>query len=116
MARFQQVQSLSMRTPCKSPWFFAFCGIVIAAAIYTRDVFYFDVTQPASAFDVTVGIAEIVLCPPSLLSALCIDCEIGTSAGLQIWSIIALLNGGLYWLLAAFVKRRRAASAIHSDQ
>jgi len=103
-----------MRTASKSPWFFALLGIVIAAAMYTHYVFY-DFTQPASAVDVTIGIAEIVFCPPSLLSALCIDCEVGTSAGLQIWSIIALLNGGLYWIFAAFLKRRRAASAIHSD-
>jgi len=104
-----------MRTAWKSPWLFALCGVVVAAAIYTHYVFY-DFTKPASAVDITVGIAEIVLCPPSLLSAFCIDCEAGTSAGLQIWSIIALLNGGVYWLLAAFVKRRRSASAIHSDQ
>ena len=103
-----------MRTACKSPWFFALCGVVITAAIYTHYVFY-DFTKPANAVGVTLGIAEIVLCPPSLLSALCIDCEVGTSAGLQIFSIIALLNGGLYWLIAAFVKRRRAASAIDSD-
>ena len=104
-----------MRTASKSPWFFALCGIVIAAAIYTHYVSY-DFTKPASTVDVTIGIAEIVFCPPSLLSALCIDCEVGTSAGLQIWSIIALLNGGLYWIFAAFLKRRRTASAIHSDQ
>jgi hypothetical protein len=104
-----------MRTACKSPWFFALCGVVITAAIYTHYVFY-DFTKPASVVDVTLGIAELALCPPSLLSVLCIDCEVGTSAGLQIFSIIALLNGGLYWLIAAFVKRRRAASAINSDQ
>lgn len=104
-----------MRTACKSPWFFALCGVVVAASIYTHYVFY-DFTKPATAVDVTLGIAEIMLCPPSLLSAPCIDCEVGTSAGLQIWSIIALLNGGLYWLLGAYAKRRRAASAIYSDQ
>jgi len=104
-----------MRTACKSPWFFALCGVAIAAAIYTHDMFH-DFTKPARAVDDALWIAEIVLCPPSLLSALCIDCEIGTSAGLQIWLVIGLLNGGLYWLLAAFVKHRRAASAIYSDQ
>src|SRR5579864_4185838 len=104
-----------MRTAFKSPWFFAFCGVMISAAIYTHYVFY-DFTKPESAVDMTVGIAEIVLCPPSVLSLLCIDCEVGTSAGLQIWSAIALLNGGLYWLLASFfVRRRRPASVTHPD-
>ena len=114
-AWFRQLQSLSMRTACKSPWFFAVCGVVVTAAIYTHDVFY-DFTKPASGVDVMLGIVEIVLCPPYVLSALCIDCEVGTSAGLQIFSIIGLLNGGLYWLIAGFVKRRRAASASHSAQ
>jgi hypothetical protein len=104
-----------MRTACKSPWFVALCGVVIAGAIYTHYVFY-DFTKASSAVDIALGIVAIVLCPPSLLSLLCIDCEIGTSAGLQIWSVIALLNGCLYWLIAAvFVRRRTAASMIQLD-
>ncbi len=103
-----------MRSALKSRWPFALCGVVVAAAIYTHSIFY-DFTKPASTVDLTLIFAEIVLCPPSLLSLLCIDCEVGTSAGLQIWAVIGLLNGGLYWLLASvFVKRRRAASVIHT--
>jgi hypothetical protein len=104
-----------MRVAFKSPWLCALSGVIIAAAIYTHYVFY-DFTKPVNTVDMTVGIVEIVLCPTSLLSLLCIDCEVGTSAGLQIWAVIALLNGGLYWLLAsAVVKRQRVASVIHPD-
>ena len=91
-------------SPFKSAWFLAICGIVVTAAIYTHWSYY-DYTKPASAADIAIGIAEIILCPPSLLLVLCIDCEVGTSAGLQTFLMIAVLNGGLYWLIATLVKR-----------
>jgi hypothetical protein len=43
-----------------------------------------------------VLVTTLVLCPPSLLSALFIDAEIGTSGFYFIWFFIALFNAALY--------------------
>jgi hypothetical protein len=47
----------------------------------------------------------LVLCPPSLLSALFIDAEIGTSGFYFIWVFIAVLNAALYSAVGAAVAR-----------
>jgi FtsH-binding integral membrane protein len=52
----------------------------------------------------------LILCPPSLLSALIIDTETGTSAFYFVWFFIALFNAGLYAAVAAAVARCRRRS------
>jgi hypothetical protein len=105
-----------VRKAFKSPFLFALCGVIITAAIYTHYLF-FDFTKPANAVDIGFGTAEVLLCPPSLLFLLCIDCEVGTISGLQMWSLIALLNGGLYWLIAALLRAlRRVTSVVEAEQ
>jgi hypothetical protein len=88
---------------------FALCGLLIAAAIYVYYSFY-NYTKPMNAFDAAIAIVMVVLCPPSLLSLLCIDCEVGTEAGLVWFSFIALLNCGLYAGIGALVLRHRKAN------
>jgi hypothetical protein len=94
-----------MRRPLKIVGF-ALGGVLIAAAIYAYSRFH-DYTKPPNAFDTALGIVSFLLCPPSLLSILCIDCEVGTQAGLELFSFIALLNGGFYAALGVIVLRYR---------
>jgi hypothetical protein len=72
-----------------------------------------DYTKPPTAFDLAVGLASFILCPPSLLTILCIDCEVGTARELPFYLLIALLNAGLYSAIGFFVfwVRRRDESA-----
>ena len=69
--------------------------------------YFFDFTKPTNALDVVRDVVALILCPPSLLSLLCIDCEVGTEAGLVWFSLIALLNAGLYAGIGAIVLRHR---------
>src|SRR5437763_16857002 len=47
----------------------------------------------------------VVLCPPSLLSV-ALDPEVGTNNYYFLWTLIALLNAGLYATIRALVSRR----------
>jgi len=47
----------------------------------------------------------VVLCPPSLLS-IAFDPEVGTNNFYFLWTVIAILNAGLYATIRAFVARR----------
>jgi hypothetical protein len=52
--------------------------------------------------------ADVTLCPISLLSIVFIDAQPGTGAFYLVWAVIALLNSGLYALVAAAIARRLA--------
>ena len=49
--------------------------------------------------------STIVLCPPSLLSV-AFDSELGTKNFYAIWSVIGLMNAGLYATIRVLVSRR----------
>jgi hypothetical protein len=51
-----------------------------------------------------------ILCPPSLVSSRMIDAEVGTHAFYVLWTMIAILNAALYFLVAAMLRavKRRA--------
>jgi hypothetical protein len=53
-------------------------------------------------------IVFVILCPISLLSIAFIDAQPGTGAFYLVWAVIALLNSGLYALVAAAIARRLA--------
>ena len=55
--------------------------------------------------DSALMVVFIVLCPPSLLS-IAFDPEVGTNNFYFLWTVIALLNAGLYASIRAFVARR----------
>ena len=96
-----------MRKPLIFIASFALYGFLIAATIYGYYSYFYDFTKPTNALDVMAGIVTLILCPPSLLSLACIDCEVGTGAGLVWFSLIAVLNGGLYAGIGAIVSHHR---------
>jgi hypothetical protein len=50
-------------------------------------------------------IVLVILCPPSLLSV-AVDPEVGTNDYYLLWTLIALLNAGLYATVRALLIRR----------
>jgi hypothetical protein len=50
-------------------------------------------------------IVLVILCPPSLLSV-AVDPEVGTNDYYLLWTLIALLNAGLYATIRALLIRR----------
>ena len=47
----------------------------------------------------------VVLCPPSLLS-IAFEPEIGSNAFYMLWTVIALMNAGLYAMIRALLSKR----------
>jgi len=47
----------------------------------------------------------VVLCPPSLLSV-ALDPDVGTNSFYVLWTVIALLNAGLFATVRALLTRR----------
>ena len=86
---------------------FALIGFAITAgfcALFT----YHDYTKPFGPMDGVLTVANVILCPPTLIFAACIDCEYGTSAGLVTNLItVGLLNAGLYAAIGTAVAVRR---------
>ena len=89
---------LSKREPWKVVGFLALAGLVVAAACYAYSAFY-DYTKPMSGLDATLFIVSLILCPPQLIFAACIDCEVIGWSGLIMYSIIGVLNAALYAII-----------------
>lgn len=86
---------------------FAVLGFAITAGFYIYGA-YKDYTKPDGLLDTVVVMANIILCPPVLLFAACIDCEYGTPAGLAVnLVIVGLLNSVLYGVIGLAVAQRR---------
>jgi hypothetical protein len=77
---------------------FAITGIFVSYQLLT------DSQSPLQR-DSALMIVFVVLCPPSLLS-IAFDPEVGTNNYYFLWTVIALLNAGLYASVRALVSRR----------
>jgi FtsH-binding integral membrane protein len=75
--------------------------VVVAAFLVLTDSY----PNPPHELSTPLLVTILILCPPSLLSALVIDAETGTSAFYFVWFFIALLNAALYAAVGAAVAR-----------
>jgi EamA domain-containing membrane protein RarD len=80
----------------------AVVGFVIAAAFAA----YFE-TQPRLESPMVVGtsVASLLLCPGSFLFVTFIDAEPHTGGFLLMWTIVGLLNFGVYGAIGAVIGR-----------
>ena len=86
---------------------FAVLGFAITAGFYVLGVCK-DYTKPFGLLDAVFGLANLILCPPVLLFAWCIDCEYGTPAGFEVnLVIVGLLNALLYAVIGLAVASQR---------
>jgi hypothetical protein len=83
----------------------AVMGFVIAAVIWA----YSELTDssPPKPFNSTLWTAFMILCPTSVLSIPLIDIEPGSVDFAIMWSVIGLLNSGLYAVVAMIIGRFR---------
>lgn len=85
---------------------FALLGLVIAGAVYAYSTFR-AYTKPESGLQNVVDIASVIVCPPTLLFATCLDCEWIGWGGFVMFSIVAPLNTLLYAGLGAAIASRK---------
>jgi hypothetical protein len=98
-----------MRRGWKTIIGFALLGLAIAAICYAYAAFY-DYTKPMNGFDFALVAISMVLCPPQLLFAACIDCEVIGRGGLIMYSIVGVLNAALYAAVGSVVAYPRKKS------
>jgi hypothetical protein len=80
-------------------------GLLVTVGVAAFLVLTESYPNPPHELSTPVLVTVLALCPPSLLSALFIDAEIGTSSFYFIWFFIALLNAALYAAVGAAVAR-----------
>jgi len=80
-----------------------FFGVAITAVFVSYQLLT-DVQAPISRSS-TLMMLFVFLCPPSLLSV-AMDPEVGTSNFYFLWTVIALLNAGLYATVRALISGR----------
>jgi hypothetical protein len=88
-----------MRFSDREPWEiivgFALLGLTMAGASYAYASLY-DYSKPTNGFGIEVWLVSMILCPPQLIFAMCIDCEVTGWDGFTMYSIIGALNAALY--------------------
>jgi hypothetical protein len=88
---------------------FALLGLAIAAICYAYAAFY-DYTKPMNGLRFAMVGLSMILCPPQLLFAACIDCEVIGRVGFIMYSIVGVLNTALYAAIGSVVVRLRKKS------
>ena len=92
-----------MRKSWKTIVGFALIGLAVAALSYVLALSH-DYDKPWNPGVLVLGIAFFILCPPSWLFVMCIDCEVGGWDGLILYVvIIGLLNAALYAVIGAVI-------------
>ena len=81
---------------------FALLGVLGAAGAYAYNASS-DPAKPLNGVDDAITLASFVLCPPTLFLVECIDCEATGWDGFATFSIIGLLNAGLYAIVGIVV-------------
>lgn len=100
-----------MHKPWKIITTFALLGLLVAAASYAYAAFY-DYSKPMNGLKFALWATSVILCPPQLLYAFCIDCEVIGTNGLFMYSVVGVLNAALYAAIGAiFVRLRRRQSS-----
>jgi len=80
-------------------------GLLVTVVVAAFLVLTGSSPNPPHELNTPVLVTILALCPPSLLSALFIDAETGTSGFYFVWFFIALINAALYAAVGAAVTR-----------
>jgi len=85
---------------------FGLSGFLIGMGLYVYSSL-FNYSKPLTDLDMFVGIVTFMLCPPTLLFVLCIDCEVGGVDGAITFLLISLMNAALYSAIGFAVLKLR---------
>jgi hypothetical protein len=88
---------------------FALLGLAIAAISYAYAASC-DYAKPMNGLMLATTTVSVILCPPQLLFASCIDCEVIGRGGFIMYSIIGVLNAALYAAIGFVVAGLRKKS------
>lgn len=93
---------------------FAFVGFAVAVVWLVYQVLTHP--SPWSALSNFLSVMFMILCPPVLLTIPLIDVKTGTIETYLIWTVVALLNAGLYAVIgsAYFRMRKKRAGEVTS--
>lgn len=92
-----------MSTPGRRKLGSAMFGFAITAVFVSYQLLT-DMESPISR-NSSLMIVLVILCPPSLLSV-AVDPEVGTNGYYALWTLIALMNAGLYATVRTLISRR----------
>jgi hypothetical protein len=81
----------------------AIFGFAITAVLVSYQLLT-DAQSPVQR-DSALMIVLVVLCPPSLFS-IAVDPEVGSNSFYVLWTVIAVMNAGLYATIRALLSRR----------
>ena len=98
-----------MQKPWRTILGFALLGLAIAGACYAYGALA-DYTNPMTGREAALVLASVIVCPPQLFFAACLDCEVIGWGGFIMYSIIGVLNAGLYAAIGAKVVHQRKKS------
>jgi hypothetical protein len=104
------VISETMHKDWKNILSFAVLGLAIAALSYGYAALH-DYSKPMNGIDFALLATSMIFCPPQLLFAFCIDCEVIGWNGFAVYSAIAVLNVALYAVVGTLVFGLREKSA-----
>jgi hypothetical protein len=88
---------------------FAVLGLVVAGICYAFAALH-DYSRPMTSFESTLILLSIVVCPPQLIFAFCMDCEVIGWGGLFQYAVVGFLNTALYAAVGALVASLRKKS------
>jgi hypothetical protein len=89
---------------------FALLGLAVAGVCYAFAALH-DYSKPWTGLDSSLTLLSVIVCPPQLIFAFCIDCEVVGWNGFVQYAIIGLLNTALYVAVGAVVASLRKKSA-----
>jgi hypothetical protein len=87
---------------------FAVLGLAVAGICYAFSSLH-DYSRPMTGFESTLILLSIVVCPPQLILAFCMGCEVIGWSGLFQYAVVGFFNTALYAgvgaLVASFLKK-----------
>jgi hypothetical protein len=88
---------------------FALLGLAVTGVCYVFAALH-DYSKPWTGLDSALTLLSFIVCPPQLIFALCIDCEVVGWNGFIQYAIIGLFNTALYAAIGAVFVRWRKTS------
>jgi hypothetical protein len=88
---------------------FVLLGLAVTGVCYAFAASH-DYSKPWTGLDSAPTLLSVIVCPPQLIFAFCIDCEVFGWNGFVQYAIIGLLNTALYAAVGALVAGLRKKS------